>query len=57
LQYHCGKAHELDEYNGDDLLAVLECVPLADEVTIDDLLEMGWYHSSEVVELFNCMND
>ena len=50
LQYHCGKAYELEEYDGDDLLTALECVPLADEVTIDGLLEMGWYHSGEIIK-------
>jgi len=51
LQYHCSKAYELEEYDGDDLLAALECVPLAEEVTIDDLLDMGWYHKGEIVHI------
>jgi len=48
LEYHFGKAYELEEYDGDDLLDVLEGIPMVDEVTIDDLLQMGWYHIGEV---------
>ena len=39
-----GRIYELEEYDGDDLLDVLDGIPLADEVTVDDLLGMGWYH-------------
>ena len=45
-----GRVYEYEEYDGDDLLAALDCIPFADEVTIDDLLEMGWYHRGTVHE-------
>lgn len=44
-----GRVHEWEEYDGDDLLEVLEGIPLVDEVNTDDLIEMGWYHKGEVV--------
>ena len=50
-KYHA-RVCEWEEYYGDDLLDVLEGTPLADEVTIDDLLEMGWYHPSAIVSLY-----
>ena len=50
FQQKCyGKVYEWEEYNGDDLLAALESIPFADEVTIDDLLAMGWCHSGEII--------
>ena len=52
FQQRCyGRVYEWEEYDGDDLLDVLEGIPLADEVTIDDLLEMGWYHCGEIIHL------
>ena len=51
LHYHYGKAYEQEEYDGDELLNVLEAIPLVDEVTFDDLLQMGWYHRGEVIRL------
>ena len=41
---------EYEEYDGDDLLAALDNIPLVDEVTMDDLLEMGWRHQGEVIQ-------
>jgi len=29
----------------------IENIPFADEVTVADLLEMGWYHSGEITLL------
>lgn len=45
-----GRIYEQEEYDGDDLLEVIESIPFADEVTVDDLLEMGWYHHGEIVQ-------
>ena len=45
-----GIVFEYEEYDGDDLLAALDNTPLVDEVTMDDLLEMGWRHQSEVIQ-------
>ena len=44
-----GRVYEYEECDGNDLLNVLERIPLADEITIDDLLDMGWYHRGEIV--------
>ena len=42
FQQKCyGRVYEWEEYDGDDLLDVLEGIPMAEEVTVDDLLEMG----------------
>jgi len=30
---------------------VLEGIPMAEKVTVDDLLEMEWYHRGEVIKL------
>ena len=43
-----GRVYECEEYEGDDLLAAIDNIPFADEVTVTDLLEMGWYHSGEI---------
>jgi len=45
-----GRVFEYEEYDGDDLLDALDGIPLVDLVTIDDLLEMGWYHHGEIVQ-------
>ena len=45
-----GIVFEYEEYDGDDLLAALDNIPLVDEVTMDDLLEMGWRHKGEVIQ-------
>jgi hypothetical protein len=45
-----GIVFEYEEYDGDDLLAALDNIPLVDEVTMDDLLEMGWRHQVEVIQ-------
>jgi hypothetical protein len=45
-----GIVFEYEEYDGDDLLAALDNIPLVDEVTMDDLLEMGWRHQGEVIQ-------
>ena len=47
-KYH-GRVYELEEYDGADLLDVIEGIPMAEEVTIDDLLEMGWYHPGTIL--------
>ena len=52
-----GRVYEQEEYHGDDLLTALEAIPLVDEVTPDDLVEMGWYHRGDVVDLFDRLND
>ena len=44
-----GRVYEYEECDGNDLLCVLESIPFADEITIDDLLNMGWYHRGQVV--------
>ena len=44
-----GRVYEYEECDGNDLLNVLEGIPFVDEINIDDLLEMGWYHEGEVV--------
>ena len=44
-----GRVYQCEEYEGDDLLNALEGIPLVDEVTIDDLLSMGWYHRGAVI--------
>ena len=46
-----GRVYECEEYDGDDLLAALEGIPLAEDVSFDDLLKMGWYHQGEVIPL------
>ena len=45
-----GVVFEYEEYHGNDLLDALDAVPLVDEVTMDDLLEMGWRHQDEVIQ-------
>ena len=50
-QKHYGRVYEWEEYDGDDLLDVLEGIPMAEEVTIDDLVGMGWYHNGNIVKL------
>jgi len=50
-QKYYGRVYELEEYDGDDLLDALETIPMAEEVTVDDLIEMGWYHKGEVVHI------
>lgn len=53
FQQKCfGRVYEWEEYDGDDLQAALEGIPMVDEVTVNDLRAMGWYHSGEVVEIF-----
>jgi len=47
-QKYYGRVYEWEEYDGDELLSALEKIPFVDEVTIDDLLVMGWYHGGEV---------
>jgi hypothetical protein len=44
-----GRVHEYEECDGNDLLQALERIPFADEITINDLLDMGWYHEGQVV--------
>ena len=52
FQQKCyGRVYECEEYDGDDLLDVLAGIPMAEEITIDDLLEMGWYHRGEVIPI------
>ena len=46
-----GRVYEQQEYDGDDLLEVIESIPFADEVSVDDLLEMGWYHRGEIIKI------
>lgn len=48
-QKYYGRVYEWEEYDGDDLLDVLEGIPMAEEVTVDDLREIGWYHSGEII--------
>ena len=48
-----GRVYEQEEYEGDDLLEAIAGIPFEDEVTVDDLRRMGWYHSSEVVEVLS----
>ena len=43
-----GRVQEYDECDGNDLLNVLEGIPFADAIDIDDLLDMGWYHEGKV---------
>jgi len=50
-QKYDGRVYEWEEYDGDDLFSALETIPFVDEVTIDDLREMGWYHIGEIVSL------
>ena len=50
-QNYYGRVYEWEEHDGDDLLSALETIPFVDEVTIDDLLEMGWYHCGEILKL------
>ena len=50
-QKYYGRVYELEEHDGDDLLTALDGIPLVDEVTIDDLLEMGWYHRGQVIQI------
>ena len=49
-QYHYGRVFEWEECSGEELPAVLDTIPFADEITIDDLLKMGWCHQGEVVD-------
>ena len=53
---YCGRVYDWEEYDGDDLITALESIPLADEVTIDDLLEMGWYHSGEIISYLTAIS-
>ncbi len=45
-----GLVFEYEEYDGDNLLVALDNIPLVGEVTMDDLLEMGWRHQGEVIQ-------
>ena len=49
-QKYYGRVYECEEYDGDDLLDVLKGIPMVEEVTIDDLLEMGWHHRGKVIQ-------
>lgn len=49
LEYHNGKADYQGEYAGNDLPEILQSIPLENEITIHDLLKIGWRHSGEVV--------
>ena len=51
LEYHNGKADYQEEYAGNDLPEILQSIPLENEITIHDLLKIGWRHSGEVVNL------
>ena len=44
-----GRVYVYEECDGNELLNVLEGIPFADEINIDDLLEMGWYHRGEIL--------
>lgn len=44
-----GRVYELEEYNGDDLVDAMERIPMAEKVTVNDLVEMGWYHEGTVL--------
>ena len=46
-----GRVYEQEEYHGDDLLTALEAIPFVDEVTLDELVKMGWYHQGKVIKL------
>lgn len=46
-----GRVYEFEEHHGDDLLTALDSIPLVDEVTVDDLLEMGWHHTGDIIHL------
>ena len=48
-----GRVYEQEEYEGDDLLEAIEGIPFEDEVTVDDLRAMGWYHCGHVVNVFS----
>ena len=52
-QKYYARVYEQEEYEGDDLLTALEIIPRVEEVTDDDLRGMGWYHSSEVVDVLS----
>ena len=56
-QKYYGRVYEWEECAGDDLPAALECIPMVDEVTIDDLLEMGWYQKGQFVSSINTQNN
>ena len=56
-QKHYGRVSEWEEYDGCDLPAVLEGIPMVEEVTIDDLLEMGWYHKGQIYSLGSTQNN
>ena len=58
FQQKChGRVYEWEEYDGDDLLDVLESIPMAEEVTIDGLFEMGWYHKGQIFSLGSTQNN
>ena len=44
-----GRVYEYEECDGNELLNLLEGLPFTDEINIDDLLEMGWYHRGEIL--------
>ena len=48
-QKYYGRVYEWEEYDGDDLPAALEGIPMVDEVRVNDLRAMGWYHIGDIV--------
>ena len=50
FQQKCyGRIYELEEYDGDDLLAAIGSISLVDSITTQDLVKMGWVHCGEVI--------
>ena len=45
-----GRVHEQEEYDGDDLLEVIDSIPFVDEMTVYDSLDLGWDHHGETVQ-------
>lgn len=39
----------MEECDSDDLLTVLDDIPMAEDFNIDDLLKMGWYYRLAVL--------
>ena len=43
-----GRVYEYEECHSDDLIDVVNSIPLVDEVSVDELLQMGWSHRGQV---------
>ena len=49
--YQWGRVFEQEEYSANDLLDALNGIPFVDEILTEDLKDMGWYNTGEIINL------